>query len=143
MTGSVHAALVRVTLVLLPPAGTSLLTLCFCPDTVASFYLCHVCKEKVSVATILAHVVSTEHNFNYFVRTQLVFLRSSFVVFGGCLNLCVLVLKRQTHEDPNVLPFAWFPAMDYRGLLMVALKKKSSSGSGLGKLQVCEAVCQL
>lgn len=77
--------------------GTSLVTLCFCPDTTNAFYLCHVCKEKVSVCRITTHVTSTAHNSNYFVRARLriVSARIYWLLFSFflCFNLPVRVSK--------------------------------------------------
>lgn len=51
-------------------SGTSLLTLCFCPDIICAFYLCHVCEEKVSLDRIISHLISGAHISNYFVRVE-------------------------------------------------------------------------
>lgn len=64
--------------------GASLLTMCFSPDTAKAFYLCHVCKEKVSLDRIKGHVTSIAHNSNYFVRVQ---CRDVTTASAGCFSL--------------------------------------------------------
>lgn len=80
--------------VLPPPPGPSMLTLCYCVDTIGAVYLCHVCKEKVPVSLIVAHVTGNVHNFNYFVRGQSGFaspLSLSVIAVSPCLHFCTPV----------------------------------------------------
>lgn len=64
--------------------ATSLLTLCFSPDAVKAFYLCHVCEERVPLNRIMSHVTSTSHNCNFFVRVQ---CHNVNTVSIGCFSL--------------------------------------------------------
>ncbi|XP_027143002.1 uncharacterized protein LOC104922109 isoform X4 [Larimichthys crocea] len=86
--------------------GLSLLTLCFSQDAQNSFYLCHVCEEKVSSDRITHHVCSRDHCSNYF-----------------------------NYTDPDVLSFAWVPSMDMRVILEARLTKEEKE-EGPGQLQV-------
>lgn len=89
-----------------PVVGLSLLTLCFSPRSSFSFYLCHVCEAKVPMESILDHICSKEHCFNYFVYT-----------------------------NPDDVSFAWKPDMDMKSILWEKIKRESRKNE-LQKLQV-------
>ncbi|XP_054909696.1 uncharacterized protein LOC129374987 isoform X2 [Poeciliopsis prolifica] len=76
--------------------GLSLITLCFSQIPDLSFYLCHVCKDKYSMDTILTHTFSQSHCFHYFVYT-----------------------------NPDYLSFSWKPDMDMATFLGWKLKRES------------------
>ncbi|XP_029370103.1 uncharacterized protein LOC115051010 isoform X2 [Echeneis naucrates] len=88
--------------------GLSLLTFCFSPDKSSSFYLCHVCEEKLPPDKILNHLSSGDHCSNFFNFT-----------------------------DPNVLSFSWIPSMDMRAILKPQITQEYEA-KGCGTLQMLD-----
>ncbi|XP_030597588.1 uncharacterized protein LOC115788621 isoform X3 [Archocentrus centrarchus] len=75
--------------------GLSAVTLCFSPETVTSFYLCHICEEKCLLGDILKHFSSLDHYSNYI----------------NC-------------KHPDAMSFSWIPNMDMREFLSPEFKNK-------------------
>ncbi|XP_037651822.1 uncharacterized protein LOC119503881 isoform X7 [Sebastes umbrosus] len=64
------------------------LSMCFSRGNYGSFYLCHVCEEKINTEKIISHLSSIDHCSNYFNRT-----------------------------NPNALSFSWIPSRNMSHIL--------------------------
>ncbi|XP_028286647.1 uncharacterized protein LOC114451881 isoform X2 [Parambassis ranga] len=84
-----------------PIVGMSMLSLCFCPESRISFYLCHVCEEVCPPSTIISHITSGSHYVNY-----------------------------SNYTDPNILFYAWIPSNSNMGFLRRNAKWMSKNERG-------------
>ncbi|KAK2830332.1 hypothetical protein Q5P01_018263 [Channa striata] len=88
--------------------GLSLLTWCFCRESVSNFYLCHICEEKCSQDSIMYHLFTGDHCSNYF-----------------------------NYTNPDVLRFCWVPKKDMKAILRPPFAKNLEDNS-LGTLQILD-----
>ncbi|XP_072532338.1 uncharacterized protein [Salminus brasiliensis] len=83
-----------------PLIGLDMVTLCITPEKYGSFYLCHVCEERLSSQDVVKHLCSVDHYFKYL-----------------------------AYRNPELLRFAWFKN-SFSYLQSSAKEENHINGSG-------------